>query len=153
MRTKRPITEARHPLFFDIHSALAAYTRELPYASAGLVHAFTHRQTLPAMDLTKTDIKRTIQGHMADMGMGQGWKKFYALRDGDSGDRLHDLSLDAVGTVEAGQVIDVEATIQGRYGPTKQDWVAFWIGESRIWAKRNAISREDLSDDTLIFSR
>jgi hypothetical protein len=106
------------------------------------------------MDLTKTDIKRTIQRHMAELGMGRGWKKFYALRDGDSGDRLHDFHLDSAGNVEPGQIIDVEASNRGPRGRMiKQDWVEFWIGESRIWAKRNSISREDLSDDTLIFSR
>jgi hypothetical protein len=104
------------------------------------------------MDLTKTDIKQTIQSTMSDLGLGRGWKKFYALRDGE-GNRLHDLSLDAVGTVEPGQVIDVEATIQGRYGPTEQDWVAFWIGEDKIWASKNAICKDDLSEETLVFQR
>ncbi|MCS3859028.1 hypothetical protein GGP89_002420 [Salinibacter ruber] len=105
------------------------------------------------MNLTKTDIKRTIQSTMSDFGLGRGWKKFYSLRDGDSGERLHDFDLDNADTVEAGQVIDVEATVSGRFAPTKQDWVQFWIGESKIWASRNAIKKSDLSDDTLVFRR
>lgn len=106
------------------------------------------------MDLTKTDIKRAIQRHLADSGLGRGWKKHYSLRDGKSARRLCDLhDLDAASdTASPGQVIDVEAVVTTKYS-VKQEWIQFWIGEGKIWASRNEINDESLSDETLIFER
>ena len=108
------------------------------------------------MDLTKTDIKRTIQGHLSSAGVGRGWKKYYTLRDGKSGDRicaLHDLDM-AGKTAEPGQVIDAEAVTKDQGGTvTQQDWYEFWVGEDKIWARRDQIKEEHLGEDTLIFER
>jgi hypothetical protein len=108
------------------------------------------------MDLTKTDIKRAVQRHMARVNRGRGWKKYYVLRDGESQSRITPVeTIGAVAeAVRKGQVIDIEAVIEDSSGlAIRQDWIAFWIGTRRIWAKRNAIEGGDRSEDTLIFEK
>jgi hypothetical protein len=105
------------------------------------------------MQLTKTDIKRTIQSEMAERGYGRGWKKNYTLRESEGRLRdLHDVDT-AAEVIMPGQIIDVEAVTSNGIIVSKQRWVEFWVGEDRIWAREDAIEKKHLNDDHLIFER
>jgi hypothetical protein len=106
------------------------------------------------MELTKTNIKRTIQSTNSAHGLGRGYRHFYSLRSGD-GDRIRDAELDEVSeNVEPGQIICVEALNRTPSGFTvDQAWIEYYIGESRIWAQRPAIKEEQLCEGLLVFER